>query len=119
MRKLLYVVCLILLLSGATWADSEKTAEVSMLARTNSSWDGKSLPAYPKGEPEITILRIKIPPGAALPLHNHPVINAGVLISGELVVVTEDNKILHMKAGDPIVEVANTWHYEKNERCTS
>ena len=29
--------------------------------------------------------------------------------------VTEDNNILHMKAGDPIVEVVNTWHYGKNE----
>ena len=71
--------------------------------------------SYPKGEPEITILRIKIPPGSLLPLHKHPVINAGVLLSGELTVVTEDGKNLHLKAGEAIIEVVNTWHYGKNE----
>lgn len=56
-----------------------------------------------------------IPAGGQLPLHNHPVINAGVLLSGELTVVTEDNKKLYLKAGDPIVEVVNKRHYGKNE----
>ncbi len=50
-----------------------------------------------------------------LPLHQHPVINAGVLLKGELTVVTTDNKTIQLKAGDPIVEVVNTWHYGKNE----
>ena len=50
-----------------------------------------------------------------MPLHEHPVINAGVLLSGELTVVTEDNKTLHLKAGESIVEVVNKWHYGKNE----
>jgi quercetin dioxygenase-like cupin family protein len=38
-----------------------------------------------------------------------------VLLSGELTVVTKGGKTLHLKAGDPIVEVVNTWHYGKNE----
>ncbi len=115
MRKLLYGVCLAFLLTGVVRADSGKAAEVSVLAKSDSSWDGTSLPAYPKGRPEITILRIIIPPGTQLPLHKHPVINAGVLVSGELDVVTEDNKVLHLKAGDPVVEVVDKWHYGKNE----
>ena len=49
-----------------------------------------------------------------MPLHKHPVINAGVLLSGELTVITEDDKSLLLKAGDPIVEVVNKWHYGKN-----
>ena len=48
-------------------------------------------------------------------LHKQPVINAGVLLSGELTVVTEDNKTLYLKAGESIVEVVNKWHYGKNE----
>jgi quercetin dioxygenase-like cupin family protein len=43
------------------------------------------------------------------------VINAGVLISGQLTVVTKDGKTLHLKAGDPIVEVVNTFHYGINQ----
>ena len=88
---------------------------VEQLAKSQTSWDGTALPAYPEGQPEITILRIKIPAGAKLEIHHHPVINAGVLIAGELTVITEDNKTLHLKAGDSIVELVNKKHYGKNE----
>jgi quercetin dioxygenase-like cupin family protein len=88
---------------------------VEQLAKSTTSWDGPTLPAYPEGQPESTILRIKIPAGAQLAMHHHPVINAGVLIAGELTVITEDNKTLHLKAGDSIVELVNKKHYGKNE----
>jgi len=97
------------------WADDVNKVVVETLAKSSSSWDGKVLPDYPKGKPAITILRIKIPAGAELPMHEHPVINAGVLISGELTVVAKDKKTLHLKAGDSIVEVVNKAHYGKNE----
>ena len=115
MKRLLCGICLALLLSSNVLTKDVNTVEVDVLAKTSSSWDGRNLPDYAKGKPEITILRIKIPPGVQLPLHKHPVINAGVLLNGELTVVTEDNKTLHLKAGDSIVEVVNKWHYGKNE----
>lgn len=89
------------------------TAKV--LAKSVSSWNGSTLPAYPQGQPEVTILRISIPPGVTLPWHTHPVINSGVLISGELTVTTKSGKVLEMKAGDPIVEVVDTWHFGQNK----
>jgi len=88
---------------------------VRQLIKTTQSWDGKCLPAYPQGKPEITILRISIPAGAQLKTHSHPVINAVVLISGQLTVVTTDGKTLHLKAGDPFVEVVNRLHYGINQ----
>ncbi len=91
------------------------TVEVNQLAKSTKSWDGETLPQYPQGQPEVTILKIKIPAGAKLEIHNHPVINAGVLLAGELTVVAEDNKTLHLKAGDSIVELVNKKHYGKNE----
>ena len=94
--------------------NSEKVVVVT-LAETTKSWNGNELPKYPDGNPKITILKITIPPKTDLAMHEHLVINAGVLIKGELTVTTEDNNILHMKAGDPIVEVVNKWHYGKNE----
>ena len=75
----------------------------------------EDLPQYPKGKPEITILKIKIPPKTKLPLHKHPVINAGVLLKGTLTVVTEKDEKLQLKAGDSIIEVVNKWHYGINE----
>lgn len=111
---------IIFLISGCTMGRvSQETNTVSPvvkeLVKTPRSWDGKYLPAYPQGQPEITILRITIPPGVRLQTHRHPVINAGVLIRGQLTVVTVDGKTLHMKAGDPIVEVVNTLHYGVNQ----
>ncbi len=94
---------------------SETSTVSKELAKTTRSWDGALLPEYPKGQPEITILRISIPPGTRLDTHTHPVINAGVLVTGQLTVVTTDGKTLHLRAGDPIVEVVNTWHCGVNE----
>ena len=115
MKKFFYILGLTLSLSSDVWALDTGTINVDVLAKTSSSWDGQALPNYQQGKPEITILRIKIPPKAHFPLHKHPVINAGVVLKGELTVITEDNKILHLKAGDSIAEVVNTWHYGRNE----
>jgi quercetin dioxygenase-like cupin family protein len=88
---------------------------VEQLAKSAKSWDGEYLPYYLDGQPEVTILRIQIPAGAELDMHYHPVINAGVLLKGELTVIAEDGKKLHLKAGDSIVELVNKKHYGKNE----
>lgn len=119
MKKLICGICLALLLSTNVAAKDVSAIQTEVLAKAGASWDGSKLPDYPAGAPEITILRIKIPSGAQLPLHTHPVINAGVLLSGELTVVTEDNKILHLKAGESIIEVVNKWHHGKNEGSTT
>ena len=115
LKKLLCGIGLILFLTGNVWAQEENAVSVDVLAKTGVSWDGMALPNYPQGKPEVTILRIKIPPKVQLPLHQHPVINAGVLLKGELTVVTKNKETLHLKAGDSIVEVVDKWHYGKNE----
>ena len=115
LKKFLCGIGLILFLTGNVWAQEENAVSVDVLAKTGVSWDGMALPNYPQGKPEVTILRIKIPPKVQLPLHQHPVINAGVLLKGELTVVTKNKETLHLKAGDSIVEVVDKWHYGKNE----
>ncbi len=88
--------------------------ESEVLIISEESWNGTPIPAYPEGKPKISILKITIPPGSALPKHIHPVINAGVLLKGELFVEDEFGNQLQMKAGDPIIEVVNTVHYGEN-----
>ncbi len=105
----------VLLLAGPGFTAEEGSIQVKVLAKTGSSWDGSALPPYPAGTPEVTVLRITVPPGVRLPLHEHPVINSGVLLRGELTVITTEGKTLHLHAGDAIVEVVNKWHYGKNE----
>jgi quercetin dioxygenase-like cupin family protein len=115
MKKLLCVLCLAVLSADPAWARDMQTVTVEELAKTSSSWNGAMLPEYAQGQPEVTILKITLPPKSQLTMHKHPVINAGVLLKGELTVLTGEGKTLHMKAGDPIVEVVDTWHYGKNE----
>jgi len=119
-RILAGLFCIVMLQTGCGMARvntkaSESSLVVKELVKTTRSWDGMPLPAYPQSDPQITILRITIPAGTRLETHSHPVINAGVLISGQLTVVTTEGKTLNLKAGDPIVEVVNTLHYGMNQ----
>ena len=66
------------------------------LIKTTQSWDGQTLPAYTLNQPEVTIKKITVAPGEKLPWHQHPVINAGILLSGELRVTTTD-QVLELK----------------------
>jgi quercetin dioxygenase-like cupin family protein len=107
---LIAIACLVLFFHGPGYAE-DAGIQVRELARTEMSWDGALLPSYPEGQPEIRILSITIPPGEKLPVHQHPVINAGILLSGHLRVHTLDDQILDLKAGEAIVEVVDTWHW--------
>jgi len=89
--------------------------EVLTLMDTDSSWDGNLLPKYPAGQPKIKILKYTVPPKTKLAPHEHHVINAGVLLKGELTVVDQKGNELHLKAGDPIVELVHTVHYGMNK----
>ena len=120
--RLLFILGALIISHGGNAHNSDKKhgTQVKHLAKSSQSWDGTPLPSYPSAKPEITILNIKIPPGTRLPLHRHPVINAGYLIKGELTVVKEDGKKrLKMKAGDTLIELVNQWHYGKNEGKTT
>ena len=118
MTKLTQTFFVAFLLGGGVAAQGAAPApKFEVLAKSTQSWDGRPLPAYPKGTPEVTILKVTYPPGANTEMHDHPVFSAGVLLSGELTVFTED-KTLHLKAGDPLLEIVNQKHYGKNEGDT-
>lgn len=110
MKKLL---CFLILFSSYVFA-AGNVASVT-LVKSSQSWDGSSLPVYPKETPEISVLKITIPAHTKLPLHKHPIINAGYMAKGSLTVVTDENKTLQLKAGDALIEVVDKWHYGVNE----
>ena len=47
-------------------------------------------------------------------MHRHPVVNAGVVLQGELTVVAENGLSKTFSAGSGIVELVNTFHYGEN-----
>lgn len=115
MKKIFVILCLVLICSLGCKSNEIKNIEVVTLVKTTKSWNGSPLPKYLEGNPEITILKIIIPPKTKLPLHKHPEINAGVVLKGELTVISETNDTLYLKAGQPIVELVNTWHFGRND----
>lgn len=108
---------LFLLISLFACKQKESSDEILMekLAESTQSWNGDTLPSYPEGQPKVTILKASIPPKAKLEMHEHLVINAGLLLKGELTVIDEFGNRLELKAGDTIIELVNAFHYGINE----
>ncbi|MGI9228348.1 MAG: cupin domain-containing protein [Gammaproteobacteria bacterium] len=112
MQKLFFTICLTLSLLHHAQAEEIK---VEVLAKSGKSWDGATLPNYPQGEPEMTIVKVTLPPRSQTPVHKHPFILGGIVLKGELTVITEENKTMHFKTGDAVLEVVNTWHQGNND----
>lgn len=101
--------------TSAQSAGGHDGIKVTQMVKATNQWDGSPLPAYPSKNPEITILGYEIAPGTRLPIHKHPVINAGVVLQGNLTVISKEGKQLFLKPGDSIVELVDQWHYGINQ----
>jgi quercetin dioxygenase-like cupin family protein len=105
----------LIVLAGDGWAQTESAITSTVLVKTHASWEGSDLPSYPEGQPEITVLRVTIPPKTHLPMHEHPVITAGVVLQGRLIVETGEGKTLHLEPGMAVAEVVDRWHHARND----
>ncbi|MBP4049436.1 cupin domain-containing protein [Chromobacterium violaceum] len=86
-------------------------ARVETLLKTERSWDGALYKSYPPGQPELTMVRITIPPRSSLPWHTHASPNAAYVVSGEVTVETRDGKRQkRLRAGDTLAEMVGTQH---------
>jgi quercetin dioxygenase-like cupin family protein len=113
--KHISLILMTLCVFSNAWAFKQKEITAVILSETTMSWNGSTLPSYPDGQPEITILKVTIPPKTELQWHKHPIINAGYIVSGKMKVETETNDVLYLNAGDTIVELIDTWHRGVNE----
>ena len=84
------------------------------LIRTNKSWDGVELPDYLQGRPEVVALKYEIPAGQKLGWHHHPVMNHGILVQGELTIVSIDGKEKVVHEGEAVVEMVGIIHHGEN-----
>ena len=81
------------------------------LLRTSQSWDGATLPNYLQGRPEIVAVKYEIPAGAKLGWHHHPVMNHGILVQGELTIISADGKETVVHEGEAVGEMVGTSHH--------
>jgi quercetin dioxygenase-like cupin family protein len=98
----------------STWADdildAVPSVTVEELIKADSSWGGTPLPPYGSGTPEISVVRVTLQPGAALPMHVHPQATAGVLLQGRLEVRTPTGESRIISPGDAVIELVNEAH---------
>jgi quercetin dioxygenase-like cupin family protein len=98
------------LIATGLWA-SEPQIKVEQVLQTTQSWDGTPYTSYPTGQPQVTVLKITIPPNSALHWHRHPVISVAYVLSGHLTVEKRDTgerRIL--QAGQALAETVETTH---------
>lgn len=89
---------------------SERKIEAEVLLKSTEDWRGVTLPAYREGQPEVTVAKITIPAGMALPLHEHPYMTAGVIVQGTIEVRTDSGHTHIARAGDAVIELVNQAH---------
>jgi len=83
---------------------------VETLARSDRSWNGALLPPLSAAQPEVNVVRMTVPPGVTLNLHQHPVIHAGVLLQGRLRLEAEQGASQLLEPGQAVIEVVNRAH---------
>ncbi len=87
------------------------TAQRDLLVQSDESWNGKRYTHYPTGQPQLTMLKLTIPPHTALPWHTHPFPNAAYILSGTLTVHDRESgksKIFH--PGEAFAESVDDVH---------
>ena len=93
---------------------SAKQVSSEVLLQSSTSWNNQPMPAYLDGVPQCTILKITVPPHTRLPEHTHPMMNAGVIVKGELHVVDCDGNEITLHEGEPVLECVDKLHYGEN-----
>ena len=88
---------------------SETSERIIQTAQTT-----ELVPDYLMGKPEIVGIKYEIPAGQKLSWHNHPVMNHGILVQGDLTIVSIDGNEKTVHEGDAVVEMVDTIHHGEN-----
>jgi quercetin dioxygenase-like cupin family protein len=90
---------------------SEPQIKVEQVLQTTQSWDGTPYTSYPAGQPQVTVLKITIPPNTALHWHRHPVISVAYVLSGHLTIEKKDTgERTILQPGQALAETVETTH---------
>jgi pimeloyl-ACP methyl ester carboxylesterase/quercetin dioxygenase-like cupin family protein len=81
------------------------------LLDAEAGWNKVPYVAYPKGRPELTVLKITVPAHGELTWHTHPMPTAAYIVSGEITIAEKSGAKEHFSAGQVIPETVNTLHH--------
>jgi quercetin dioxygenase-like cupin family protein len=114
MLKVYLFTILIVVFNTASADNSHPGVTTQLVIRTANDWSGDKLPSYLMEAPEIALVKYTIPPQTALPIHQHPSINAAYVMSGEVTVVKEGGGERTFRKGEAIIEMVGKWHHGIN-----
>ena len=91
------------------------SAQKDVLLKTTSNWDNVQYKKLKIKNPEVTVLKINIGVGEALPVHKHDLVNIAYVKKGTLTVITDKNEQITLHEGECLPELVGKYHYGKNE----
>lgn len=109
LKTVLAVFILILFLTNCAYS-----AEKEVLLKTTSTWDNTKYSKLKIRTPEVTVLKISIGVGEALPMHKHDLVNIAYVKKGTLTVITDKNEQITVREGECLPEIIGKYHYGKN-----
>ncbi len=114
-RAFILFVCLIVaFLYTDTYGEEYTGVKAAQIKKTTQTSNGQGI-SYPKtSSPEVTVLMVEIPPGGGTGWHFHPVPVYAYVLSGSLIIETEDGEKQAFAEGDAIIENVNTLHNGRN-----
>jgi quercetin dioxygenase-like cupin family protein len=92
----------------------DQSVQVVPLLQTDKTSIGQPITYPDTDEPEVTIVKVIIPPGAATGWHKHPLHGYAVILQGELNVKRRDGESTIYRAGDAFAEMIDVMHYGEN-----
>ena len=99
----------------SAWAQQKPAsvapAERAVLLQADHAWNGTPYTQYPKGRPQLTMLKLTIAPHTVLPWHTHPFPNAAYVLSGTLTIHDKQSgktKVVHQ--GEAFAETVADVH---------
>lgn len=102
------IAALFLACSGLAVAAQPTAVKSEILMQSDKAWDGADYKEYATGKPELTVLKVALPPHSALPWHTNPMPNASYIISGEITVESKaTGKTEKLVAGQAVPEMVD------------
>lgn len=112
MHALLPLPWLLLLCSVASTTAQAHAVQVEqeVIVATGQAWDGSTWD-YPPAAPQVTLLRLQVPPNTTLGWHQHPMLNVAYVVRGAITVERQHDSLQrHFSAGSAIAEMMNVTH---------
>ncbi|HEY9667557.1 MAG TPA: cupin domain-containing protein [Coleofasciculaceae cyanobacterium] len=110
---------LIILCSVSSWAregssEFKQGVKVTQLLKSMTTTIGQPIEFSKIKKPEVTAVKVEIPPGKETGWHKHPYPVYAYVLRGTLTLEIEGNKQLKFEPGSALFEVINTLHNGKN-----